>query len=1163
MAQNTNGEMWINPTTETVRFKTADKIRSLIPEPIYSAGASITAGMPLSINSSGKVIPLSTDTYTKCIGIAKSSVSTDQDVEIITSGKVKISTALFSSLDPILDTLGVEDIGKVIYASQESGKYTLSRETAVLNNRNVIELGTLISYDGGAYFYIQIQLSGDGRGPVGITQVEYTLSDRQVVHNNSVKLPPKLYAIGNENVGNVYNHTFSINTGVGVAIDDLDNEFIVFSTGYYAVGFYFTTVGSSGSAPNDLNTYLNSIIPSSNRSTHEIFYNGSDWIDTDGTYAYGTPISYDSGTGGGYVKPSLIRSFIDAILTTANNKDLFGSTQITTSLELTSGTVTVNSVNEIVFTINGTENIPIYVYFSGANSNLNGIINKNNTYVTKIGNSVNSGKAVLADNRFIEKSNLIGFIVNDGNSTTQSYIDADSSGLFQKLGQISGFSGLTPGLPVYLGQNGAVSQSASQYAGLNTIQVGLALSATTIDANFSPILESPELDFPTGAVLKLATGITTANYGYLLCNGATISKVSNTEYTEVVDYINKINGSSGNTATLPNLNSGGNYYQIKVLRLGGAPKYPSAFQFSDSKTRAILKASPYSGSWTIDYTNSLGSLVDFQSANLSRLLVKFFLKKADDSLIELQSGVQSFSSTTYGFTVSDAFIEASRTYAIKIDFVGGTSPVFGYVTSSGTLYQAVDTDTFIVQLYRAENYEYFGGPELISLRSTSHTHTNKPNLDSINQDLSVTSSVKFPQVTGGSLVGSTLTLKSTSGIGSTDAIIFQVGNNGATEAMRILNAGNVTFGGSIGLIGTRVSKGWFTDLEITNLPSINGIAINTTAAKLNYLTNAGGTTGTDTTNIVFSTSPTLTTPAINTSLTLNANANLTMSSGTGVFSQTFTGTTTNAHAITANSLTTGKALTISANSLTSGSGIDLVTAASSINSATTSNGISVSRSGSYVTGAHVAQGVYSILTATGTVTKYAGRFESTGTGTANYGVYANASGGTANYSLYSNTGLIYQADSTDNTLGTAASGSIQTAGGVGIAKNLTVGTGLTLNANANLTMTSGTGIFTQTYTSTTATTSVSLNHAGAKSATFIAHQINGTATSSTNTINKTTLDVESTGTWNGTTANNYAIYSNATGGTTNYSFYGAAGLFYNAGGVQLPAVQGLGNIWIV
>ncbi len=56
-------------------------------------------------------------------------------------------------------------------------------------------------------------------------------------------------------------------------------------------------------------------------------------------------------------------------------------------------------------------------------------------------------------------------------------------------------------------------------------------------------------------------------------------------------------------------------------------------------------------------------------------------------------------------------------------------------------------------------------------------------------------------VSGGqTLIGSTsttsgLTVKATSGVGTTGAdIIFQVGNNGATEAMRILNSGNVGIG---------------------------------------------------------------------------------------------------------------------------------------------------------------------------------------------------------------------------------------------------------------------------------------------------------------------------------------------------------------------------------
>lgn len=48
---------------------------------------------------------------------------------------------------------------------------------------------------------------------------------------------------------------------------------------------------------------------------------------------------------------------------------------------------------------------------------------------------------------------------------------------------------------------------------------------------------------------------------------------------------------------------------------------------------------------------------------------------------------------------------------------------------------------------------------------------------------------------GGQTTTSALTLKSTTGVGTTGAdIIFQVGNNGATEAMRILNGGTIGIG---------------------------------------------------------------------------------------------------------------------------------------------------------------------------------------------------------------------------------------------------------------------------------------------------------------------------------------------------------------------------------
>jgi hypothetical protein len=56
-------------------------------------------------------------------------------------------------------------------------------------------------------------------------------------------------------------------------------------------------------------------------------------------------------------------------------------------------------------------------------------------------------------------------------------------------------------------------------------------------------------------------------------------------------------------------------------------------------------------------------------------------------------------------------------------------------------------------------------------------------------------SLTNPILIGGTTTTSTLTLRSTSGVGAAGAdIIFQTGNNGATEAMRILNSGFVGIG---------------------------------------------------------------------------------------------------------------------------------------------------------------------------------------------------------------------------------------------------------------------------------------------------------------------------------------------------------------------------------
>lgn len=82
------------------------------------------------------------------------------------------------------------------------------------------------------------------------------------------------------------------------------------------------------------------------------------------------------------------------------------------------------------------------------------------------------------------------------------------------------------------------------------------------------------------------------------------------------------------------------------------------------------------------------------------------------------------------------------------------------------------------------------------------------------------SSAFAPVVIGGTGTTSTLTLRATSGAGASGAaIVFQVGNNGGTEAARIINSGN--FG-----VGATAPAQKLEVLGITSLPATSGTTQN-------------------------------------------------------------------------------------------------------------------------------------------------------------------------------------------------------------------------------------------------------------------------------------------------------------------------------------------------
>lgn len=126
--------------------------------------------------------------------------------------------------------------------------------------------------------------------------------------------------------------------------------------------------------------------------------------------------------------------------------------------------------------------------------------------------------------------------------------------------------------------------------------------------------------------------------------------------------------------------------------------------------------------------------------------------------------------------------------------------------------------------------------------STAATITGGVTINGSNGALlmSAGGAITGPTINGGTGSGSSLTLKSTSGAGTTDFIKMAVGSNGATEAMRIVNGGNVGIGTWIPSESLSISGN--NTYGVTTLADATSITPNS-HFKVNYQSNtqAAGT----------------------------------------------------------------------------------------------------------------------------------------------------------------------------------------------------------------------------------------------------------------------------------------------------------------------------------
>lgn len=273
-----------------------------------------------------------------------------------------------------------------------------------------------------------------------------------------------------------------------------------------------------------------------------------------------------------------------------------------------------------------------------------------------------------------------------------------------------------------------------------------------------------------------------------------------------------------------NLSTGGNG---NSLTMNGTTIDIEAISGSENSSLTVepdhIDIKPYNGMWTVDsilnksYQNTLLGWTSTAGANRGELGYVIL-----GSGVSLSGGVLSGS----GGTVTSVAGTANQ-----IASTGGTTPVLSLV-SSGTLPGNWNLGTPSALVVTNAS-----GTASININGTVGGTTQTTGAFTT---ATASTSVTSPLIIGGSGTTQTLIYKTTTGVGAAGADhIFLVGNNGATEAMRILNNGNIGIGTNSPTTGKLVISAASTAASL----SLDLITTSTTGQATANFTNASGQVG--------------------------------------------------------------------------------------------------------------------------------------------------------------------------------------------------------------------------------------------------------------------------------------------------------------------------------